>query len=76
MTDGADGPGFRVRQGGKITPAYLPAGKFKQQGLALTTEIERRREAVVAADREVRTLERLREKQRLEYQHDQQRLEM
>lgn len=41
FTDGADGPGFRVRYdpitkaGGKITPAYLPPGKFKQQGLAL-----------------------------------------
>jgi hypothetical protein len=35
FTDGADGPGFRVRANGKVTPPYLPVDKFKRQGLAL-----------------------------------------
>jgi prepilin-type N-terminal cleavage/methylation domain-containing protein len=29
MVDGADGPGFRARPGGKIWNAYLPADQFK-----------------------------------------------
>ena len=41
FTDGADGPGFRTRYdptrglSSKITNPYLPADKFKRQGLAL-----------------------------------------
>jgi flagellar export protein FliJ len=49
---------------------------LKQQAVRLTEETERRREALVAADREVRTLEKLREKQKLEHQQEQQRLEV
>lgn len=37
---------------------------LRQHELALAQEIERRREALVAADREVRVLEKLREQQR------------
>lgn len=35
FTDGADGPGFRIRTGGAIKQPYLQPGKFKMQGLAL-----------------------------------------
>lgn len=34
-SDGADGPGFRIRAQGKVTPPYLPVDKFKRQGMAL-----------------------------------------
>jgi hypothetical protein len=30
-----DGPGFKVRAGGKVSGPYLAAGKFKTQGLAI-----------------------------------------
>jgi type II secretory pathway pseudopilin PulG len=33
--DGADGPGFRVRQGGKVFPPYLDPAKVKTQGCAI-----------------------------------------
>jgi prepilin-type N-terminal cleavage/methylation domain-containing protein len=34
-SDGSVGPGFRVRSGGKVYPAYLQAEKFKMDGVAL-----------------------------------------
>ena len=49
---------------------------LRQQGEMLAAEIERRREALVAADREVRILEKLRETQRQQHQRDQQRREV
>jgi flagellar FliJ protein len=42
---------------------------------ALSAEVERRREAVVEADREVKVLDRLEEKQRAQYRIDQARCE-
>ena len=33
--DFQDGPGFKVRAGGKVSGPYLAAGKFKTQGLAI-----------------------------------------
>lgn len=49
--------------------------RSEQQSLArqqavLDVEIERRREALIAADREVRTLEKLRESQQQHFQYD------
>jgi prepilin-type N-terminal cleavage/methylation domain-containing protein len=35
FTDGANGPGFRVRAQGQVKTPYLPVDKFKRQGLAL-----------------------------------------
>lgn len=49
---------------------------LKQQATTLAAEIERRRDALMAADREVRTLEKLREKQRQEHRHQEERLEV
>lgn len=49
---------------------------LKQQAVSLAAEIERRREALIAADREVRALEKLREKQRLEHRRQEERLEV
>ncbi len=43
----------------------------EKQSEMLATEIEKRRQALVAADREVRVLEKLREKQHDRFQHDQ-----
>lgn len=49
---------------------------LKQQAAALATEIERRRDALIGADREVRTLEKLREKQRLEHRRQAEQFEV
>jgi flagellar export protein FliJ len=48
---------------------------LKQHAAALAVEIERRREALVAADREVKILEKLRETQRAQHQKDEERQE-
>ena len=47
---------------------------LKAQEASLTAEMEKRREALVAANREVRSLELLREKQLLRHRDDQERL--
>jgi flagellar export protein FliJ len=46
---------------------------LEQHEQTLAVEIERRREALVAADREVRILEKLREKQEQEHRRQQER---
>lgn len=46
-----------------------------QQG-QVREEVERRREALIAADREVRVLEKLREREEDRFLHEQQRLEI
>jgi flagellar protein FliJ len=43
---------------------------FAQQRMAVANEIERRREALLAANREVRVLEKLRERQQQRHQHE------
>jgi flagellar protein FliJ len=48
---------------------------MQQQVRLLTAEVERRREAVVEADRQVKVLEKLRERKLGEFQQQQQRLE-
>jgi flagellar FliJ protein len=48
---------------------------FEQQQVRVSAEIERRRQALVEADREVRALEKLEEKQALVHRHNEQRLE-
>jgi general secretion pathway protein G len=35
VSDGVDGPGFRVRFGGQPKPAYLQEGKFRLRGVAI-----------------------------------------
>ncbi len=47
-----------------------------QQRQEVSAEVERRREALTAADREVRTLEKLRETQQLRHRAEQERLLM
>jgi flagellar FliJ protein len=49
---------------------------LRQHEQTLAAEIERRREALVAADREVRILEKLRQRQREQHQQEQHRHEM
>jgi flagellar export protein FliJ len=51
-----------------VTKSQLQALDEQQQRLSV--EIERRREALVAADRDVRVLEKLRETQRAHHQHE------
>ena len=46
-----------------------------QQG-QVREEVERRREALIAADREVRVLEKLREREEDRFRHEQERLEI
>jgi flagellar export protein FliJ len=49
---------------------------LKQHELSLSAEIERRREALVSADREVRMLQKLREKQQLDHRQHEHRQEV
>jgi flagellar protein FliJ len=48
----------------------------EEQRTAVLAEVERRRDALAAADREVRTLEKLRETQRQRHRSDEERLLM
>ncbi|RMF88177.1 MAG: flagellar export protein FliJ [Planctomycetota bacterium] len=55
---------------------YAQAAQLQQQAAAIAEEIERRREALAQADREVRVLEKLRERQLERYRSEEQRREM
>ncbi|MCA9240536.1 MAG: flagellar export protein FliJ [Planctomycetales bacterium] len=48
---------------------------LREKAKLVESEIERRRQAVVEAEREVKALDKLEEKQRLKHQHESQRLE-
>jgi flagellar export protein FliJ len=50
-------------------------GTLRDQAKLLATEVERRRQSVVEADRQVRVLEKLDERQRLNHQQVQNRVE-
>lgn len=51
----------------------MEQAQLDRQLAAVAVEIERRREALVAADREVRTLEKLREAQQTRHREDEER---
>src|SRR5438552_3364973 len=50
--------------------------RFEQQRETIQAEVERRREALVAADREVKVLDKLREKQELRHRREDEQREM
>lgn len=54
----------------------LEQHNLERRQAALAEEIERRREALVAADRDVRTLEQLREKQQQRHRDERERQQM
>ncbi|MEQ8791429.1 MAG: flagellar export protein FliJ [Pirellulaceae bacterium] len=50
--------------------------QIEQQKVKIAAEVQRRRQALTEADKRVRTLEKLEEKQRLAHRHDQAQLEV
>ncbi|GAB6165422.1 flagellar export protein FliJ [Thermostilla marina] len=57
------------------TALYAQAAQLQQQAAAIAEEIERRREALAQADREVRILEKLRERQLERHRSEEKRRE-